>query len=144
MKVRAWCAKFYNFCVVIPDHFYPFSEIVEGKRVRFKAAYDQALARIQEEYGYGHYGPRLIAYRSVFHVMGALILILFVSLISKDLFGSTTALYVMFLLASIALLFSEFYIQPRTLGQRRAHGFVDWLSWVVPIGVYLFIHVHYY
>ncbi len=142
MKVRRWCSSFYHFCVVFPDHFYPFSEIVEGKRVRFKAAYDQALARMQEDYGYGHYGPKLIAYRSLFHVLGSLLFISFATLISKDLFGSDTALYVLFVLASAFLLFSEFYVQPRTLGQRRGHSLFDWLSWVVPFGVYLFIHLH--
>lgn len=131
----------YNFCVTIPDRLYPFAEEIEGERVRFKRAYDSALARLQEERGFGAYGVKLIAYRGFFHVLGALLFILFATLVSRDLFGSDVALYVLFTLAALALLVQEFYVQPKTYGQMRLHGIFDMLSWVVPFAIYILVHV---
>ena len=135
--------RFYNFFVRIPDYLYPFSELIEGKKVRWKAAYDQALMRMNERKGgFGHYGALLIAYRSFFHIIGSLLFILFATLVSEDLFGSEIALYVLFGMAAFALVYQEFFIQPRTFGQFRLHGVVDVLSWVVPFGIYLFLVIH--
>ena len=132
----------YDYCVTIPDRLYPFSEEIQGERVRWQAAYDQALARIQEKYGYGRYGVALIAYRSIFHVIGASLFILFLTLITQELFDTNTALYVLFFLAIIALGYSEIIIQKRMLGQHLLHSLFDWFSWVLPMVVYLYIHVH--
>lgn len=140
MNIGRSCLHLYNFTVSIPDRLYPFSEEIEGRRVRWHQAYKRAVERMHETYGYGHYGPGLIAYRGVFHLIGALLFILFASLVSRELFGSDVALIVLFILATIALAVQELYIQPRTFGQMRAHAVVDWLSWVVPFGVYLFMH----
>jgi len=139
-SVRRVCFGFYNFCVRIPDNLYPFSEVIEGKKVRWKAAYDQALARMNEaQGGFGHYGARLIAYRSFFHILGSLLFILFATLVSEDLFGSQIALYALFGMAAFALLYQEFFLQPRTFGQLRIHSIVDVLSWIVPFGIYLYL-----
>lgn len=132
---------FYDFLVSIPDRIYPFAEEIEGQRVRFRRAYDQALSRIQEERGYGSYGAWLITYRGICHVVGAILFIGFSTIVSKELFGSDVALYVLLLLASLALIAQEFFIQPRTFGQMRLHSMVDVMSWVVPFGVYVFIHL---
>jgi hypothetical protein len=132
--------RVYNFFVCIPDYLYPFAEIIEGKKVRWKAAYDQALARMNEQKGgFGHYGARLIAYRSFFHIIGSLLFILFATLVSEDLFGSQTAMYVLFGMAAFALIYQEFFLQPRTFGQMRLHGLIDVLSWIVPFGIYLYL-----
>lgn len=139
-SVRRVCFGFYNFCVRIPDYLYPFSEMIEGKKVRWKAAYDQALARMNERKGgFGHYGAWLIAYRSVFHILGSFLFILFATLVSEDLFGSQVALYVLLGMAAFALVYQEFFLQPRTFGQLRLHGAIDVLSWIVPFGLYLFL-----
>ena len=142
MNVPSWCLRFYNFCVTIPDRLYPFSEEIEGQKVRFRAAYDQALSRYQEEKGYGRYGAWLITYRGACHVVGATLFIGFSALVSKDLFGSETAIYVILVMATIALVFQEFYLQPRTHGQMKMHSLIDLLSWVVPFGVYVFMHLN--
>ena len=131
--------RVYNFLVNIPNYLYPFSEEIEGKRVRWKAAYDQALARMNDTYGWGHYGARLIAYRSVFHVLGSLLFILFATLVSQTLFGNRIALFVIFALAAFALVYQEFFLQPRTFGQLRIHGLVDVLSWIVPFCIYIYL-----
>jgi hypothetical protein len=134
--------RLYSFFITLPNRLYPFSCEIAGKRVRFRRAYDEALLEVRSRRGDGHYGAGLFAYREVFHVTGALLFILFATLVSKELFGSDIALYVLFALAALAIAFQEFYLQPRTLGQLRTKGIVDWLSWVVPFGVYLFVHLH--
>ena len=133
--------RLYDFVVTIPDRKYPFAEEIEGQKVRFRRAYDQALARIQMQRGYGSYGAWLITYRGVCHVVGAILFITFATFVSKELFGSDVALYVLLVLASLALLFQEFILQPRTYGQMKMHSLVDLMSWVVPFGVYVFIHL---
>ncbi len=138
---RRVCLGFYNFCVTIPDRLYPFSEIIEGRKVRWRAAYDQALAHMTETRGFGHYGVKLIAYRSLFHILGSLLFILFATLISQDLFGNETAIYILFGMAAFALIYQEFFLQPRTFGQMRLHSIIDLLSWIVPFGIYLYLLV---
>ena len=134
--------KTYNFFVTLPDRFYPFSEEIEGERVRWQAAYNQALAKVQKEYGYGRYGVKLIAYRSIFHVIGSSLFILFSALITQELFDTNTALYVVFFLAVIALAYSEIIMQKKLLGQHLMHSIFDLFSWIVPMGIYLYIHTH--
>ncbi len=141
MKARRICLNFYNFCITIPDRLYPFVEEVEGERVRWRQAYNQALERIQADRGYGHYGFLLITYRGVCHVVGAVLFILFSVLVSHDLFGSDVAMYVLIVTAACAIAYQEFYIQPRTHGQMKVHSLIDVMSWIIPFGVYLFIHI---
>lgn len=131
--------RLYHFLVCIPDHLYPFSEVIDGERVRWKRAYDQALGRMAETHGFGHYGAWLIAYRSFFHVLGSLLFILFATLISQDLFGSQIAVYVLLGMAAFALIYQEFFLQPRTFGQMRLHSIIDVLSWTIPFAVYLYL-----
>ncbi len=132
----------YDFLVSIPDRIYPFAEEVEGQKVRFRRAYDQALARIQEKRGYGTYGAWLITYRGLCHVIGAIMFIGVSTFVSKQFFGSDVALYVLLVLASLALIAQEFILQPRTFGQMKMHSVVDLMSWVVPFGVYVFMHLN--
>ncbi len=134
--------RFYQFIVTIPDRIYPFAEEIEGQKVRFRRAYDQALARIQAERGYGSYGAWLITYRGVCHVVGAILFIGVSTFVSKQLFGTDVALYVLLILASLALVAQEFILQPQTHGQMKIHSVVDLMSWVVPFGVYVFMHLH--
>lgn len=142
MKKTRRIITFYDFLVSIPDRIYPFAEEVEGQRVRFRRAYDQALARVQQQRGYGTYGAWLITYRGVCHVVGAMLFIGVSTFVSKQLFGSDVALYVLLVLASFALIFQEFVLQPKTFGQMKVHSLLDLMSWVVPFCVYVFMHIH--
>lgn len=136
------CISLYNFCVTIPDYLYPFSEVIEGKKVRWKSAYDHALSRMNERKGgFGHYGAALIMYRSVFHILGSLLFILFATLVSQQLFGSEIALYVLLGMAAFALVYQEFFLQPRTFGQMKIHSLIDLLSWIVPFALFVYIHL---
>jgi len=141
-KIIIYVREVYGYFLTFPDKLYPFSEEIEGERVRWQQAYDQALAKVQEKHGYGHYGPALIFYRNVFHLIGAVLFVFFSALISHDLFGSEGALYLMFSFAAGGILYSELFVQPKLLGQKTFHAFIDWFSWVVPMVVYIYAHTH--
>ncbi len=132
----------YPFLVTIPDRIYPFSVKIHGKKVRWQTAYNYALKQAMAKGGRGHYGVNLTVYRTICHVIGAFLFILTATLVSKYFFGSDVALYVLLIAATLAITFQEFYVHPRTYGQLRIKGIEDWLSWVVPFGVYVFSHFH--
>lgn len=127
----------YLFCEAIPDRLYPFKVEIEGTFVRGRRAYVQSVADAWEKYGAYNLGYKLIAYRGVFHLFGAVLFIIFSTLISKYLFNSEIALYVLMGAAILALFYQEFYVHPREFGQKRHKGVFDWLSWVVPMMIYL-------
>ncbi len=135
-------ARLYNFFITFPNRCYPFSCEIEGERVRWQRSYDEVLRQVREKMGEGHYGAKLLIYREVFHIAGAFLFILLAALIAKDLFGSDIALYVLLGAAFLAISFQEFYLQPRTLGQLRTKSIMDWLSWVVPFGLFLFLYIN--
>lgn len=132
----------YDYFVTIPDRFYPFAEEIEGEKVRWQAAYNKALERIQEKNGHGHYGPKLIAYRGFFHVLGAILFIFFSVLVSRELVGNEGAMYLLFAFAAAAILYQETYVQKRTHGQKLFHSFMDWFSWVVPMVIYVWAQAY--
>lgn len=134
--------KPYTFLVTIPDRLYPFTSYVEGKRVRWKRSYDHTLAEVRSQMGNGHYGYKLLAYRELFHFVGALLFITVATVVSHDLFGSDTALLVLFVAAVLAISYQEFYVHPRHYHQLWNKSMLDWATWVVPIGLYFFLFVN--
>ena len=130
--------SFYHFIVTFPDRVYPFSSYIDGTRVRWTRSYDHQLALIQQRLGAGRYGLRLSAYRSIFHVLGAAIVILGGTFLSQELWGSDVALPAVFILAMLIITYQEFILQPRTYQQHLGKGIVDWITWVAPLGFYLF------
>jgi len=141
MKESRGVLRLYDFLVSIPDRIYPFSEEIEGQRVRFRRAYNAALERIQQKRGYGSYGAWLITYRSACHVVGAILFISFSTIVSQQLFGSDIALYVLLVLASLAIAAQEFVFHPRSFGQMKLHSAIDLMSWIMPFGLYVALHL---
>lgn len=135
---RTWCISAYVFVVTLPDRLYPFSCLIDGKRVRGRLSYEAARARAQLIRGPGAYGYRILAYRQVFHVLGSILFIGIATFVSHRLFGSETALFVLFAAAVLVISIQEFYLHPRFYEQHFAKGMSDWLAWVMPIGMYLF------
>lgn len=131
----------YHFCVTFPERVFPFASYIDGQKVRWSRSYEHKLAEIQQTLGEGRYGLRLGAYREAFHIIGAGLVILTATLISHTLWGNDVALPVLFIVAMIVITFQEFYIQPRTYKQRLGKGVLDWISWVVPLSLYLFIYI---
>ena len=127
----------YTGVVSLPDRLYPFKCEIEGRFVRGRRSYEQAVKHAFETYGPGRFGYKLLLYRETFHFIGALLFIVSAGLISKDLFGSDIALYVLLGSAILALSVQEFYVHPRKYGQRTQKGIADWSVWVLPMLAYL-------
>lgn len=139
--MRNLLKKIYEFTETIPDRLYPFACEIEGRWVRGRRSYLHALNHAFETYGPHRLGYKLTVYRAGFHFLGAILFIIFSALISKELLGSEIALYVLLGAAIIALYFQEFHSHPKRYGQSRQKGIVDWLTWVIPMLVYISIQV---
>ncbi|MDB4992000.1 MAG: hypothetical protein JWL75_245 [Parcubacteria group bacterium] len=131
----------YSFVVTIPDRIFPFASLVNGKKVRWRRSYEKRLADIQKQFGAGRYGMKLGVYREVCHLLGAAIFILLATVLSKILLGNETAVPALFVFAMIVITYQEFILQPRTNNQHLGKGIADWISWMVPIGMYAFLYV---
>jgi len=132
----------YHALVVLPDRAFPFKTEVKGRWVRGMRSYDARLARYQRQHGKGHFGYRLGAYRQLFHLAGS-ILFLMVAAYLSDFFFKTTDAVAMFLAVAVLFIsFQEFYLHRRMYQQLWKKGIVDWLTWCVPFGIYLFAHFH--
>lgn len=129
----------YHYFVVLPDRLYPFKCKIGGKIVRGQRSYEQAVNRALKLYGLNRLGYKLTLYREVFHLIGSITFILIATVVSKELFGSDTALYVLFGAAVVALFFQEFYVHPKFYGQHYQKSVVDWLAWVLPMASYFFL-----
>lgn len=130
--------QWYATLVSIPEHFYPFACKVEGKWVRGLKSYQHAVKHSMKVYGPGRLGYKLMLYRELLHFVGSILFIVSATLISKDLFGSEIALYVLLGAAILALSFQEFYLHPKLYKQRTRKGVIDWFTWVMPMITYLF------
>ena len=128
--------KSYLYLVSLPDRWYPFGSEIEGKWVRGQQSYAQAVERAFAKYGPGRLGYKLTIYRETCHFVGSIIFIFCATVLSKDLFGSETALYVLLGAAILALSFQEFYVHPKHWHQKARKGLFDWFSWTVPVAIY--------
>ncbi|MCR4275802.1 MAG: hypothetical protein NUV90_00220 [Candidatus Parcubacteria bacterium] len=131
----------YHSLVVLPDHCYPFKTEIEGQWVRGVRSYNATLARVQREYGAGHYGFKLDTYRQTFHLAGSIFFLVVAAYLSRTFFESTVALYVFLTAALFLITFQEFYLHRRMYQQLWRKGFVDWLAWCAPIGVYFWLYL---
>jgi hypothetical protein len=131
----------YHAIVTSPERVYPFANEVQGQWVRGVRSYDAALQRAFRKYGTGHYGYQLMAYRQFCHFVGAVLFLIAAAYVSESLLGSTKALYAFLIVAILFISFQEFYLHPRMYQQIWKKGLADWLTWCVPMGLYLFIHL---
>ncbi len=134
--MKAWFKKIYLYCESIPDRLYPFASEIEGRFVRGRESYMQAVEKAIETYGPNRLGYKLQFYRGAWHFIGSVIFIVFSTLISQKLFGSEVALYVLLGVAILALFIQEFFSHPMRFQQTRGKGIADWLTWVVPMVLY--------
>ncbi|MBU6323240.1 MAG: hypothetical protein KGI41_01170 [Patescibacteria group bacterium] len=142
MRRHAFVKDSYHALVTLPDRMYPFRARVRGQWVRGTRAYDAALNRSFRRYGRGRYGYSLSLYRALFHLAGALLILFFAAFISQRFFGNAAALYVVLALTTAFITFQEFYLQRRIYRQLWRKGIFDWFTWLLPLGLYLFTHLH--
>ena len=138
--MRQFFREGYEFIETIPDRLYPFASEIEGHWVRGRRSYLQALSSALETYGPQRLGYKLTVYRATFHFLGAVLFIVFAALVSQKLLGSEIALYVLLGAAIVALFVQEFHSHPKRYGQSRQKGVIDWLTWVIPMVVYISIY----
>ncbi|MEN9920151.1 MAG: hypothetical protein RL538_44 [Candidatus Parcubacteria bacterium] len=135
--MRATLKNLYLFIHTIPDRIYPFASDVGGRFVRGRESYKRALEESFAKYGPNHFGFKLTFYRGTFHLLGSIAFIILSTFLSQRLFGSEMALYILMSLMIVGIFIQEFYWQPKQLGQLRYKGVVDWLTWVMPVLLYL-------
>jgi uncharacterized membrane protein len=87
--------------------------------------------------GDGKFGLGLMFYRETFHFIGAVLFVVFSTLISTRLFNSELMPIYLLGSAMVALAFQEFYFHPKKYNQVIKKGFIDWVVWVVPMAIYL-------
>lgn len=128
----------YEFLQQIPDRLYPFSVNIEGKVVRGKQAYVNAITVAFATYGPHRLGYKLMVYRGMFHFLGSVFFIVCSALLSRELFGSEIAFYILIGIAIGALSFQEFYLHSKHYQQPRIKTVTDWLTWIIPMVGYIF------
>lgn len=128
----------YHFIVTFPDRLYPFKSEIEGQWVRGMRSYNRAIQRHERKYGHGHYGYGVNFYRSIFHVIGSVLIILLSTLIAQDVFGNEGAVYFLLALVVIFIAYQEFFLQRRQYRQLWRKGVLDLVAWTAPIGLYLY------
>lgn len=140
-KITKKIKKIYYYTISIPDKLYPFASEIEGKFVRGEKSYLNTVKKAFELNGKGKFGFGLMFYRETFHLVGAVLFVIFSTLILESLFKSELTPF--FFLGSVmmALAFQEFYFHPKKYNQVIKKGFIDWVVWVVPMAIYLIYFV---
>jgi len=127
---------FYLYFITLPDRLYPFTNMINGHFVRGRESYLKAVDKAFK-IKKGHFGYALVIYRGTFHFLGSLIFIFSATLISKEFFTNNTSLYFLLTAAVFALTYQEFYLHPKKYKQITQKGIVDWMTWVIPMVMYL-------
>jgi hypothetical protein len=138
MPRRRRRSAFNHFFVILPNRLYPFSATIAGKRVRGRRAYEFKVAQFERRYGPGHWGFFINLYRSFFHVTGSILVFAAFMLVARNFFGNERALYLTLGAMTLLITYQEFYYHPRVYGQLWRKDVLDWLSWMVPVGLYFF------
>ncbi|NCS98997.1 hypothetical protein GW764_02305 [Candidatus Parcubacteria bacterium] len=136
-KLSEKIKKIYYYIIAIPDKLYPFASIIEGKVVRGESSYLDAVKKAFELNGEGKFGMGLMFYRQTFHLIGAVLFVIFSTLISSNFFDNELMPFFLFGFVMVALAFQEFYFHPKKYNQVFKKGFIDWVVWIVPMAIYL-------
>lgn len=127
----------YQYLETIPDTFYPFQREIEGKLVRGKQAYQQVIEEGFKLMGPGKLHYKIVIYRGAWHLIGSIISIISIAFVADKIFGSTIALYILLIVAIIALCIQEFLRHPKRYHQSTRKGLLDVATWLTPVFLYL-------
>jgi uncharacterized membrane protein len=75
-------------------------------------------------------------YREIFHLLGAVLFVIFSILISSRLFHSELLPVFLIGFIALALAFQEFYFHPKKYKQTIGKGIIDWMVWIFPMVIY--------
>jgi len=76
-------------------------------------------------------------FREIFHIIGSLLLIILSHILYFYVYINVPI--IVFILLVIWITYQEFYLHPKKYNQKLLNGILDWLSWIIPFAVYLFI-----
>ncbi|MDQ5901700.1 MAG: hypothetical protein QG580_415 [Patescibacteria group bacterium] len=131
--------KIYDYLLTFPERLYPFSEELDGQKVTGEKAYKLLAVKNKNKYGdaYALSSPKLLLWRQVFHVFGSVVIIL----IADFLFRKVSFFNgFIFLGLFVFLMFiQEFYLHPHHYEQKFTKGLVDFISWILPIIIYILL-----
>lgn len=130
--------KVYDYLLTIPDRLYPFSEKTStGVVLSGEQAYRYLFQKNKELYDdpFSIKAPRLLLWRSVFHVGGSIILLLIADSMFDHLSFFNGFAFLVLVVGCIAV--QEFYLHPRYYGQKPLKGLIDFTAWVLPIVLYI-------
>lgn len=135
--MKRFLISLHHWVETLPDKLYPIKHEIEGKWVRGKRAYERALEEGIEIHGPGKHTYHILIYRGTWHLLGAILLMISLTVIAQRLFSTETALYVLIGLAIAALCLQEFILHPRRYGQSTRKGIFDLVTWVAPMVAFL-------
>lgn len=132
--------KFYDYLITFPERLYPFTERnLQGEKLTGERAYKFIAEKNKLLYmdAYSLQAPKLILWRTLFHVLGSILCILVAdSLIDNVSFFNGFAFLV---LVVVCVVIQEFYLQPHYYKQKTTKGMIDFAAWLLPIVIYILV-----
>lgn len=135
--MKQFFISLHQWIETIPDTLYPFKYEIEGKWVRGKRAYHQALKNGFEIHGPGQTSYTLMIYRGAWHLIGSILLMSSLTVIAHQFLGNEAVLYILMAIAITALCLQEFILHPKRYGQTTRKGIFDFITWAAPMAVYI-------
>lgn len=130
--------KFYDYIFTFPERLYPFNEKTkEGKVLSGERAYAYLKEQNIKEFddAYSLKAPKLLLWRAVFHLGGSVVLVFIADQLFKHMSFFNGFAFLTFVVFCLAL--QEFYFQPNYYNQKREKGIIDFVTWMLPILLYI-------
>ena len=80
--------------------------------------------------------PLYVLWREICHIIGSFILMEISHIM--ELFIPKVSLF-FFILLILWMTYQEFYVHPRKYNEEIWRSTLDWFSWVIPFGIYIYI-----
>ena len=132
----------YSLIETLPDSLYPFQQEIEGQLVRGRDAYQNVIDSGIALYGENYTSLPIIIYRGVWHVLGSIVILVFLLHFGRRLFPTNLLLYSFVLALLIGLILQELVFHPSKYDQPIIKGVFDLLTWLAPVIIYK-IYSHY-
>ena len=130
-------AAVFNYIFHFPEISYPFSEVSDmGETLRYSEAYQYRYSDCIADYEGGSVEgcKKIVAWRTISHVAGAIVLILFFKALSRYV---STRLIIIFVAATITYFLFQETIHAIYLGQAMLKTVIDVFAWTIPLSFYL-------
>jgi hypothetical protein len=126
----------YSLIETLPNSLYPFQQEIEGQLVRGRDAYQNVVDSGIALYGENYTSLSIIIYRGAWHVLGSVVILLFLLHFGRRLFPTNVLLYSFVLALFIGLILQELVFHPSKYDQPIIKGVFDVLTWLAPVMIY--------